>query len=170
MEHISFTSKLDYLPKLKLHHITVPSSIVDEVGGIGTRLLCSVNSEGEFHAGMVALGAGKAYITISKKRMKAYGISRGDEVQVGLRLDDSKYGMEVPEELEALLEQDDEGRNRFDDITPGQQRYIIYYVAQVKSSQKRIDRAIMLINNLKSLPKGEFDFRKLLGLPPREQE
>lgn len=167
---MTFTSKLDYLPKLRLHHIIVPADIVDEVGGIGTRLLCSVNGENEFHAGMVALGGGDAYITINKKRMKAYGIVRGDEVEVKIRLDESKYGMEMPEELEALLEQDDEGRERFETITPGQQRYIIYYVSQVKNSQKKIDRAIMLINNLKSLPEGEFDFRKLLGLPPQESE
>jgi len=28
----------------------------------------------------------------------------------------------------------------------------------------------MLINNLKNLPEDKFDFRKLLGLPPREGE
>ncbi len=168
MEPTTFKSYINYLPKLKLHHITVPAEIVNKAGGIGTRLMCSINGNKAFHTGMVALGGGAAYITINKKRMKKYGVEKGEEVEVRIELDHSKYGMEMPEELEALLEQDDEGARRFHKLTPGKQRYIIHYVSQVKSSQKRIDRAILLINNLKELPEDEFDFRKLLGLPPRE--
>lgn len=168
MKPITFTSHIDHLPKLKLHYITVPAKIVDEVGGIGTRLMCSINGKKAFHAGMVALGGGAAYISVNKERMKKYGVEKGDEVEAAIELDNSKHGMEVPEELEALLEQDDEGALRFEMLTPGKQRYIIHYVSQVKSSQKKIDRAIMLINNLKALPEDEFDFRKLLGLPPKE--
>lgn len=169
MKPTTFSSYLDYLPKLKLHYITVPSEIVQSVGGVGSRLMCSIEDQEAFHAGMVALGGGEAYITINKKRMKAFGIAKGDQVRVTIRKDTSKYGMEMPEELEALLEQDDEGRKRFEQLTPGKKRYIIHYVSQVKNSQLKIDRAILLINNLKELPEGEFDFRKLLGLPPREE-
>lgn len=168
MEPITFTSHLNYLAKLKLHHVTVPAEIVDKVGGIGTRLMCSINGNKAFHAGMVALGNGAAYITINKKRMKEFGVKKGDEISVCIELDESKYGMKMPEELEALLEQDQEGFRRFEMLSPGKQRYIIHYVSQVKNSQKKIDRAIMLINNLKALPEDEFDFRKLLGLPPRD--
>jgi hypothetical protein len=167
MKPITFKSNIEYLAKLKLHHVVVPSKIVDKVGGIGTRLMVSINEHKPFHGGMVALGEGATYITINKKRLKEFGVDLGDEVSVTVELDKSKYGMEVPEELEALLEQDEEGARRFGNITPGQQRYIIHYVSQVKSSQKRIDRAIMLINNLKLLPEDEFDFRRLLGKPPR---
>ena len=168
MESITFKSQIDYLPKLKLTHITVPADIVNKVGGIGTRLMCSINGQKAFHGGMVALGGGDAYITVNKKRMKEYGVTKGDEVEVTLEMDHSKYGMEMPEELEALLEQDQEGEKRFEQLAPSKQRYIIHYVSQVKSSQKKIDRAIMLINNLKALSEDEFDMRKLLGLPPRE--
>jgi len=168
MKPVSFKSHIDYLPKLKLHHITVPSEIVKKVGGIGTRLMCSVNGHKAFHGGMVALGGGTAYITVNKKRMKEFGVEKGDEVEVTLTEDTSKYGMEMPEELEALLDQDKEGARRFEMLTPGRQRYIIHYVGQVKSSQKKIDRAIKLINNLKDLPEDEFDMRKLMGLPPRD--
>lgn len=167
MQPITFKSYIDHLPKLKLHHITVPAEIVDKVGGIGTRLMVSVNGYKAFHGGMVALGGGAAYITVNKKRMKEYGVDKGDEVGVRLELDHSKYGVEMPEELEALLEQDEDGARRFELLAPSKQRYIIQYVSGVKSSQKKIDRAIKLINNLKAMPEDEFDMRKLLGLPPR---
>ncbi len=64
--------------------------------------------------------------------------------------------------------QDAEGARRFELLTPGKQRYVIHYVRGVKSSLKKIDRAISIINNLKDLAEDEFDMRKLLGLPPRE--
>ncbi|MGZ4056577.1 MAG: YdeI/OmpD-associated family protein, partial [Bacteroidia bacterium] len=60
--------------------------------------------------------------------------------------------------------QDEEGMRRFKMLTKGKQRYIIYYVAMVKSSQKRIDRAILLITNLKKTKEGKESFREMLGL------
>lgn len=99
--------------------------------------------------------------------MKKFGVELDDEVSLELRLDNSKYGMEMPEELDALLEQDAEGAEFFESLSDGKKRYIIHYVASVKSSQLKIDRAIMLINNLKTMG-DKFDFRHLLGMPPRE--
>jgi len=72
--------------------------------------------------------------------------------------------MPVPEELEELLRQDPEGERRFEMLTPGRQRYIIHYVNQVKSSQLRINRAMLLIGNLKKQPEGKESFRAMLGL------
>ena len=166
-DNFTFTSYLDCLEKLKLDHVTVPKHVVDAVGGIGTRLLCSINGNKQFHCGLVAKGAGTAYITVSKAHQKEFELRFNQELSVILELDDSKYGTKISEELEALLDQDREGAALFDSLTPGQQRYIINYVSGVKSSQKRIDRAILLIGNLKTMPK-KFDFRYLIGLPPRE--
>lgn len=160
-------SSTDYHEKLKLTIAVVPKVLVDRVGGLGTRLLCSVNGFPVFHCGLVAFGNGRGYITINKKRLKEYGIGIGDEVWLELEHDHSKYGVEMPEELDALLEQDREGASLFESLTDGQKRYLINYVALVKSSQLKIDRAIMLINNLKTMP-DKFDFRHLLGKPPRE--
>ena len=109
------------------------------------------------------MGNGSGYISINSKRLKQLALHAGSEVWVKLQKDESKYGMEVPEELEELLQQDHEGKRRFEGLTPGRQRYIIHYVAGVKSSQLRIDRAILLIENLKKLPVGKESFREMLG-------
>jgi len=95
--------------------------------------------------------------------MKQIGVKDGEKVDVVLEPDESKYGMAVPEELQELFKQDKEGKKRFDLLTPGRQRYIIHYVSSVKNSQKRVDRAILLIENLKKLPKGKENFRDMLG-------
>lgn len=161
---LAFITHIHRLNKLRLNYLEVPVAVVEQLGGkFKIRLLCSVNGATPFQAGLVALGQGRGYITLSSQRMKQLGLQLGAQVQVMLEQDTSEYGMEVPEELSELLRQDPEGKKRFELLPPGKQRYIIYYVAGVKSSQRRIDRAILLIENLKRLPVGKEDFRAMLG-------
>lgn len=161
----TFTTRihsLDYL--LGMTYLEVPPHIVQQLGGsFSIRLVCTVNGTLSWQCGLVALGQGAAYISISARRMKELRVRLGDEVQVSLVRDESKYGVPVPEELQELFEQDPEGFQRFQQLAPGKQRYIINYVATVKSSQLRIERAVRLIGNLKRLPAGKENFRAILG-------
>lgn len=169
MKKHTFVTYLDEANKVGYTCITVPKAIVEDMGGFGARVLCSINGNEHIHSGIMGKGDGDGYIIINKTNQKKWGIGANDELEATIETDTSKYGMEVPEELEALLEQDREGAEAFDAITPGRQRFIINHVDGVKSSQKRIDRAIMLIENLKSMPEGPFSHRHLLGLPPKEE-
>jgi len=162
---LHFTTRIGRLPHLNMFYLELSPGIVEQVGGpTGIRLLCRVNGADPFPCGPVSLGKGSAYISINTQRMKAQGLKLLDEVEVVLEKDNSRYGMEMPPELAELLVQDPEGAARFDGLTPGKQRYIIQYVSTVKSSQLRIDRAILLIGNLKRLPAGKESFRGMLGL------
>lgn len=162
MDSIKFKSaifRLEYL--LGVNYIEIPKKVMSLF--FGKRIICHINDQITFQCGIVALGNGKGYITVNNKRMKQLKLALGDAVSVRLEIDNSQYGMEVPSELTELLAQDKIGKKRFELLTPGIQRYIIYYVSQVKNSQKRIDRAILLIENLKQLRPGKETFRELLG-------
>lgn len=87
--------------------------------------------------------------------MKIAGCQFGDRIKIQFTEDASRYGMPMPEELEEVLRQDEYGSMRFDKLTPGKKRNIIHFVNSVKSSSLRIERALKLINNLKSLPEGK---------------
>lgn len=160
---IKFKTTIGQLDYLNMKYLEIPKEVVDEFGTLKIRLVCTVNNSLTFQCGLMALGEGKAYISINAKRVKELGVKLGDEVHVALKKDDSKYGMDVPEELAELLKQDYEGKRRFDKLTPAMQRYIIYYVSGVKSPNLRLDRAIMLIENLKKSVEGKETFRFLLG-------
>ena len=166
MEHVvTFTTqiyKLEYL--LNVRYLEVPAEVISQLGGsMKMRLLCTVNDSVKFQCGMVALGEGKAYITLNKKILKKLGVNLGDEVHIKLEKDKSKYGMEIPEELSEWLDQDIEAKIIFDALSPGKQRYIIYYVSGVKSPLKRMERTSLMMENLKRMPEGKFSFRFLLG-------
>ena len=154
--------KLDYL--LGVNYIYVPESMVEALGGLkGGRLVCTLNHKISFQCGLVSLGDGAAYVTVNKSRMKQLKLQTGDQVHAQFKKDDSEYGIDMSEELQELLHQDIEGKERFDALSPGMQRYIIYYVGQVKSPALRLNRAIMLIGNLKQLSPGKETFRAMLG-------
>ncbi|GEO02843.1 hypothetical protein AAE02nite_05070 [Adhaeribacter aerolatus] len=166
MALIRYSTQINRLEHLVgMHYLEVPRQVVQQLGGkFNLRLLCTVNDKLTFQGGLVALGQGDAYISISNKRLKQLGLKYGDWVSVSLEEDKSQYGMAVPEELAELLRQDEAGRQRFERLTPGRQRYIIHYVSSVKNTQLRVDRAITLIENLKRLPVGKESFREMLGM------
>ena len=147
-----------------MHYLKIPEKIVKKLGGkFSIRLLCTVNGSVTFQCGLIALGNGDAYISMNATRMKQLNVTFGSKVIVELKKDESTYGMQVPEELSELLAQDTQGFKRFKNLPPGKQRYIIHYVSMVKSTQLRIDRAILLIENLKKLPVGKESFKEMLG-------
>lgn len=162
---IKFTTRINKLEHLAgIHYLEIPKSIVKKLGGqLKLRLICTVNQSLSFQCGLMALGNGDAYISINTKRMKQLGVKNGDVVDLELVEDKSKFGMDIPPELQEILLQDDEGKRRFDLLPASKQRYIIYYVSLVKSSQLRIDRGLLLIGNLKKLPIGNESFREMLG-------
>lgn len=158
--------KLEHL--VGMHYFEIPASIIKKLGGkLNVRLICTVNGKLSFQCGLMALGEGKAYISINAARMKKLGLKYKDKVTLELKKDESKYGMEISAELTEVLKQDEEGNRRFKMLTPGKQRYIIHYVNTVKNSQLRIDRALLLITNLKKTKEGKESFREMLGLEPR---
>lgn len=168
--HPPFLSKIEYLEKLKLHYVSVSEEILsqyqtdDDTGSVfNQRFEITINDALSWKAGSVSLGNRTAYITLSKARMKKLGVLPGDTVSVHLEKDTSKYGMDVPEEFEELLRQDDLAKERFESLSMGMQRAVIYIVAQLKSSQKRIDKSLFLMDNLKNAPVGNETMRHILG-------
>lgn len=165
-----FKSTIEYLEKLKLHYISVTEDILqqhlteEDTGSVfNQRFQITINETVSWKAGSVSLGNKAAYITLSKARMKQLGVDLGDTVSVLLIKDTSKYGMDVPPEFEELLRQDDHAKERFESLTMGLQRAVIYIVAQLKSSEKRIDKSVFLMENLKKAPFGKETMRHILG-------
>lgn len=164
MKPILLTTHIDKLNYLNSMYLEIPADVVKKIGGIGKqRLICEVNKQIKFQCGLMSLSEGRAYITINSKRMKELGVERGDTVKIILTEDNSEYGVDIPEELQELFNQDPEGKKRFDLLKPGMQRYILNYVNSVKSPQLRVERAFLLISNLKKQLVGKESFKEMLG-------
>lgn len=88
---VKFKSIIEYLNKLKLHHIIIEENILKKFSTSATkniynqRFTIRINVKLEWEAGSVALGNRCAYITVSKARLKELGIELGDTVDVCLK-------------------------------------------------------------------------------------
>ncbi len=116
------------------------------------------NNELFFHAAIQKRN-GKYHMMFSKRYQKALGVFPNDYFELQLFKDDSKYGVEMPEEMSAVLSSDPEARQIFESFTSGKKRGLIYGIAQYKNRQTKIDKSLLICENLK---KGIRDNRMLL--------
>lgn len=84
-----------------------------------------------------------------KRMQKELGVLQNDYFNLQIFQDTSKYGVDIPEELNAVFESDAEAFEVFETLTKGKQRSIIYAIARFKNSQTRIDKAIIACDNLR---------------------
>lgn len=102
-----------------------------------------------FALAVLHLKDGSRYFSVSATLRKAAGIRVGDPVSVSFKLVDPDR-VDIPEELEAVLSQDDDARKAWDKLTAGFQRSLILYVNSVKNVDSRIRRAIDILNRAKA--------------------
>ncbi|GAA4961448.1 YdeI/OmpD-associated family protein [Algibacter aquimarinus] len=84
-----------------------------------------------------------------KRLQKELNIFQNDYFEMQLFEDTSKYGVDVPEELDAVFLSDYEAFKIFENLTPGKKRSIIYAISRYKNSQTKIDKSLIMCENLK---------------------
>ena len=119
---------------------------------------CFEGKELWFH-GAIQKRNDKFYMMFGKRYQKKLGIFPNDYFKLQFFEDDSKYGVELPEEFEAVMLSDYEAFEIFESFTAGKKRGLIYAIARYKNSQTRIDKTILLCENLK---RGIRDPRQML--------
>jgi len=115
----------------------------------------------QFHAGVLKK-KGVVYLMFSKAKRKELKVDQGDTIQVSMKEDTSKYQAPMTEELEAVLLSDYEGYEIFENLLPGKQRNIIFSVYNISDSQKRVDKALNAMENLKMGNLDPFKFDRSL--------
>jgi len=101
---------------------------------------------------------GAYQLMFSKQKQKELNLLPGDIFQLQLLEDTTKYGVEMPEELEAVFESDPEAFSIFKSFTDGKKRSLIYYIKRIKNIQTRVDKALLISENIKM---GITDLREL---------
>jgi len=111
-----------------------------------TRLICTIDKTLSFQCGLNHLGDGNFFIIISSKKMKELNKKIGDKINITLQEDPNPLGVEIPEVLTALLEQDEALKAKFDQFTAGKKRSVVHAVSRIKDIDKQISTAVKAIN------------------------
>lgn len=146
--------------RLWSYYVAVPKEIGDRfVEGSHRRVLCAINGRAPIHSALMPKGE-EYTIYVTNKLQKELAIEEGDELTITLEKDTSEYGFPMPESLEILLSQDEEGRNYFESLTKGRQRSLIYLVQKVKNVDSQLAKGLAILHHLKEA-KGVLDFKRL---------
>lgn len=143
------------------YHIMIPDSISEHfVSKTDRRVLCRLNESIDIQAALMPDGNGSFFISINKEVRKKLNLEVGTDIWVHLKKDESKYGIALPEEMEELFKQDEEGSHWFHSLTPGKQRSLLYIVGKPKSSEVRIRKGLVILDYL-TTTRGQLNFEEL---------
>jgi Bacteriocin-protection, YdeI or OmpD-Associated len=102
----------------------------------------------EHHCAILKNGDG-AYLRFGKAHHKKWGIHAGMHLELNIEIDSSTYQFEFPATLKEILETDPEAHERWQVLSAGKQRSILYQIAKIKSTDKQIDKGLLLCTRLK---------------------
>jgi hypothetical protein len=110
-----------------------------------TRFLCTLEDSLTFQCGLNHLGDGNFFIILSGRNLAHVQKKLGDKIHFELNEDPNSLGVEMPEVLEAVIEQDEHLKTIFESLTPGKKRNIIHQINRIKDIDKQIRKGIKLI-------------------------
>ena len=135
------------------HSLVIPEDIAEdflEAGHTRVKVLAHFqNNSVEFHAAVQKDQIGRYRITFGRSLQRELGVFTNDYFSLQFLEDQTKYGVEIPEEMEAVLFSDPVALEAFESLTAGRKRSLIYAVKKYKNSQTRIDKSLLLCENLK---------------------
>lgn len=114
------------------------------------RAICKLNDKVEFHCAIMPKKEGGHFINVGLTICKKLNIKEGSKVSATFCIDTTEYQFNMPEELKEVLNTDLEANEIFHSLTEGNQRGLIYLVEQVKTSDKKIERALKIAAQLKN--------------------
>lgn len=133
-------------------YLEVPADIYAKfTGKKPPRIVVTVNKKYSWKAAIMSLGNGNGMVGVSRAKIKEKGWRTGMQLQVSVQPDTDEDTFEMPEELQEVLGLDEEAQHLYNALTDGKKRSLILYVAQPKNTQLRIDRALLIADNLKRL-------------------
>lgn len=133
-----------------MHFIALSSSEAAKLTAKGNkRVVCTLNKTVTLHAAVMRTKEGMYYIMVAEKYLKQLGLRTGMSVDAVIKKDDSELQFNVPEEFTEVFATDPEAEKIFNSLTDGNKRGLIALVNMVKSSDKKIERALKIAEKLK---------------------
>lgn len=154
-KNFSFETRLvEYKEMLVSTVIELPVEVVSQLPPGRIRVEGKMNSV-SFNLAIQNKKNGPKYISVSQAMRREAKVKPGEKVNVSFHIADPDK-LDLPEEMQAVLAQDDEGAKKWNRLTVGLQRSLVHYINSSKNIDVRIERALFLINKVKS---GEYDKR-----------
>jgi Bacteriocin-protection, YdeI or OmpD-Associated/Domain of unknown function (DUF1905) len=132
-----------------MHYVMVDEKTVNLFLAKGSKRALCLIGETTFHCAFMPKKEGGHFINLGTTICKQLKLKEGDEITLSFKEDESEFQFEMPEEFLEVLYQDPDADVVFQGLTDGNKRGLIYVITLVKSSEKRIERALKVAEKLK---------------------
>jgi hypothetical protein len=127
--------------------VAIPPEVVEELGG-GGRIKVKATFDGIPYRGSIVRMGGQSIIGLLKEIKAGLGKGPGDEIAVTVESDLEERVVEIPPELEELLDESPEARKAFEALSYCHRREHATHVAEAKNPETRQRRAAKTIDTL----------------------
>ena len=147
MKKIVLNAQIQMLDPRKggYHYLFVDKTIVAQFSKQNkTRLRCKINDY-VFPCGLNHLGDGNFFIILGKEKIKKSGAVLGENVKFTLQEDPNPLGVEEPEVLTVLLEQDSMAKEQYKQLTDGKKRSLIFSIQKTKNIDLQVQKILQFL-------------------------
>jgi hypothetical protein len=138
-------------PVTLMHYIELNEVLVKRLTkGGNKRVVCTINDKMDIHAAIMKTKEGMYYVTVGLKHLKAIGLNGNSKVKASFKIDTTELQFNIPEEFAEVIATDENTKKVFDGLTDGNKRGLIALVNMVKSSNKKIERSLLIAEKLKA--------------------
>jgi hypothetical protein len=133
-----------------MHYIMLDAKLVTKLTKDNNkRVICTINKTEKLHCAIMPKKDGGHFVMISSSICKKLKLKVGTEIEASFVIDKTEYQFDMPEELKEVLDTDEEANKIFHTLTAGNQRGLIYLLSLIKSSDKKIERALKIAERIK---------------------
>jgi hypothetical protein len=106
------------------------------------RLKCEIDDKISYSCGLNHLGDGNFFIIVANKYFKQLKKELGETVRFKIYEDPNPLGVEEPEVLQVLLEQDSNAKSTYSTLTDGKKRSLIYSIRGIKNVDTQVSKIL----------------------------
>lgn len=133
-----------------MHYIELDAKTVKRITAKGNkRVVCKLNNTISVHAAVMKTKEGMYYLMISAANLKKLNVKAGSTIKADIAIDTSELQFNIPEEFAEVIATDPVAKKIFDSLTPGNKRGLIALLNMVKSTDKKIERALLIAQKIK---------------------
>jgi len=139
---------LRFISNPGFHYVNFPFSVKDEFGFSGSvRVECKIGDK-TYKRALISDGQGQHYVILNTEMLRYHKVKLGDKVKLEIRKTDAASQIDIPEEFVEALALEEVALKRYEELTPGKQRQICYWISSAKTVDTRVKRSLDILNRL----------------------
>lgn len=116
--------------------IKIPDEIMEELGG-GKKPLVKVTINKFTYRSAVAVMGGSFMVGVNAENREGAKIKAGDKIEVAIELDTEERVVEVPAELQKVLNRNAAAKKKFESLSNSKKKTLVLPIANAKTEETR---------------------------------